>query len=220
MEKFAVLVAGGVGSRLDKNIPKQFLSLNGIPILMRTIKQFYDLDKSIILIVVLPKNHIDTWKLLCKEFSFEINHIITIGGETRFQSVKNGLSFVKKDSMVAIHDAARPLVSTELISKCYSECEKYGSAIPLIDIKESAREIKGATSKSILREKFKLVQTPQCFFSNQIKYAYNKASHDKFTDDATVYEDSGKLIHIIDGEESNIKITTPFDMLVAEAFIS
>lgn len=220
MEKFALIVAGGIGSRLDKNVPKQFLYLKGIPMLMHTIKRFYDFENKIILIVVLPNKYIDTWEKLCNDFAFSIEHSIVIGGDTRFNSVKNGLALVKNNSLVAIHDAARPFVTKTLIGKCFEETERHGSALPVVGVKESVREIFNETSKPILRDNLKLVQTPQCFFSDDIKNAYNNANRDDFTDDASVYEASGKVIHIIDGEERNIKITTLLDIIIAESLIS
>ena len=219
MKKYAIIVAGGTGSRMHGDVPKQFLLLAGKPILMHTIQRFFETDAEMEIIVVIPKNEIDSWKKRCADFSFIIPHQVIGGGQTRFHSVKNGLDAVKEKSIVAVHDGARPLASKALINRCFLEAEKYGNAVPAISISESMRKMDGSQSVIVDRDKFVLIQTPQCFESEILIRAYRVDDQPVFTDDASVVEHSGKSIHLINGERENIKITYPLDLAIGEAIL-
>ncbi len=220
MNYYAIILAGGVGKRMKNDIPKQFVTLKGIPLLMYSIKQFYSAIPSISIIVVLPKAKMEAWKTLCNEHAFNIPHKIADGGPERFHSVKNALLYVKADGIVAIHDGARPLVSTKLIKKTFELTAKYDNAVPAISIKDSLRIVDAALNKQIDRKIIKSIQTPQCFMSSAILKAYRQAYSEEFTDDASVYEKDGNSINLIEGDTKNIKITYPEDLIIAEALIS
>ncbi len=223
MNKVAVVVAGGVGTRMQSSYPKQFVEIGKKPVLYYTLyflkQAFNDID----LIVVLPKQHIQEWKELCIKFDINISHNIVEGGTTRFHSVENGLRAINKDennTIVAIHDGVRPFVNQDVIAKGFSTAQKYGSAIPVIPLYESVREVSNVYSKPIEREKLKIVQTPQFFQLRLIRNAYNIPYSETFTDDASVYETLGKQVVLIDGNKENIKITVPSDILYANALIN
>ena len=216
-----IVVAGGSGIRMGNEIPKQFLEINGLPVIMHTIKAFYQNDSLIKIIIVIPEKHLELWKKLVKEYEFEIPHIIADSGPERFHSVKSGLSHIdENDSIVAIHDSVRPCVSQKVISSAYYNAEIYGNAIPVIKINESIRERNGLISKPVNRENFLIVQTPQCFNTELIKKAYKQNFNSDFTDDASVFESSGETIHLIDGSPENIKITRPVDLVIAGAILN
>lgn len=219
MSRFAIIVAGGSGNRMGAGIPKQFLNLNGLPILMHTIRVFASLKNPPHIILVLPSNEQKTWENLCKQHSFTVSHTIAKGGKTRFQSVKNGLNTITSEGLVAIHDGVRPLVSSGLIEKCFSEAKQFGNAIPAIKPVETVRLGQENTSKQINRDECWLVQTPQVFTVNSIKNHYQQPWKEYFTDDASVAENNGEAIRIVEGEKENIKITTPADMAIADAIM-
>jgi len=221
MEKFAIIVAGGSGSRMGSARPKQFMLLDGKPILMHTIEAFFRHSHEIKIILVLPKDSIIEWQDLCVQFSFNYEIYIAVGGSTRFESVKNGLQKIKnKKSLVAIHDGVRPLISEDIIDHSFQLADKKGSAIVSTPIKESIRQLKGETSKAIDRTKLRSIQTPQTFRTGLIKEAFAKFETDQnFTDDASVAEKAGHQVHLIEGSYQNIKITTPEDLLFAEAIL-
>lgn len=208
-----VIVAGGMGLRMEGNVPKQFLPLAKKPMLMRTIEKFFEFDSTMQIVVVLHAHYMEYWKELCEEYSFEIACELIEGGDTRFQSVKNGLSLVPDHKTVGIHDAARPLVSVKLIATCYhhSQKEKCG-IIPVVEEKNSLRLVEGSSHKSLDRTAVKIVQTPQLFPAHLIKKAYQTPYSPHFTDDATVAENAGIPILLIQGEETNLKVTTSMDM--------
>lgn len=217
--KNVIIVAGGKGLRLGGETPKQFISIGGKPILMRTIEEFYQFDKSIRIIVVLPEDHRDHWSMLCKSYGFTIYHEMVNGGETRFHSVKNGLELVI-DGLVAIHDAARPFVSVDLIQRCFDCANEYQSAIPVIDVVDSLRKVSHDGRSSIVdRNSYKMVQTPQIFDVHLLKKGYESDFDTSFTDDASVVESIGHQVHLLDGERNNIKITTSFDLKLAKALL-
>ncbi len=220
MRKYAVIVAGGKGLRMNADIPKQFLCINNLPILMHTLTSFYNFDETIKIILVLPKSQFAYWQELCEKYEFKIPHTLVQGGETRFHSVKNGLSRVHGNSLVAIHDGVRPFVSNETIHRCYLLAEFKGSAIPTIDSVDSLRYIDENGNKSVDRAKYKLVQTPQVFQNELLQKAYEQDYNELFTDDASVFESIGGKINITEGNRENIKITTAFDMEVAKAIIN
>ncbi len=219
MKKVAVIVAGGLGTRMQSEILKQFLALNGLPVLMHTMNRFYAVDTSCELRVVLPDSEIENWNKLCKDYNFTLPHKIFSGGETRYYSVKNGLQDLPSSSIVAIHDGVRPLVSTGTINRCYELAEKNGTAVPVVPVSESIRQVEGEDSVSVERTLFRLVQTPQVFNSDILLDAYNLPFEESFTDDASVIEKAGYKIYLTEGNEENIKITSQRDMLIAEIFL-
>jgi 2-C-methyl-D-erythritol 4-phosphate cytidylyltransferase len=220
MQQHIIIVAGGSGARMMSDVPKQFLLLGGKPVLMHTISRFYNYNPAINIVLVLAENHIGIWKELCAEYSFNIEHTIALGGPTRFHSVKSGLSKIPNaDGVVGVHDGARPLVSQQLIAHCYTTAAKYGNAIPAIAPAETVRQVDGPASKQLNRNNIRLVQTPQCFKIHQLKKAYESPFNEVFTDDASVAEDAGERIHLVEGEKFNLKITTPEDMDIAAVLI-
>jgi len=220
MKKYAIIVAGGKGVRMGNTTPKQFLLLADKPILMHTIEAFYNTSRDIGLIVVLPKNDIRLWNSLIQQYSFKIVHKIIQGGETRFHSVQNGLNHITKDSIVAIHDGVRPLVSKKAIDRSFTEASIHGNAITSVKLKESIRFVDSDSNKTVDRTNYRLIQTPQTFKSDEILEAFKNTQVSNFTDDAGVLEAYGKSIHLIDGEYHNIKITTPEDLVFAASYIN
>ncbi|MBN1250821.1 MAG: 2-C-methyl-D-erythritol 4-phosphate cytidylyltransferase [Bacteroidales bacterium] len=220
MTKFAIIVAAGSGERFSGNIPKQFVLLKGLPILMHSINAFFNFDNSIKIIVVLSDNQTHTWKELCSKYEFEINHKIVNGGQTRFESVKNGLSTINEDSLIAIHDGVRPLVSNTTIKNCFSTAQMLGNAIPVVEPVDSVREIGFNESFSLKRNNLRLIQTPQVFKTEILKIAYQQNYNSTFTDDANVVESIGEKINLVEGNIENIKITTNTDLIIAEALIN
>lgn len=218
MKYSVIITAGGVGKRMKAKQPKQFLVLQDKPILMHTIEKFYQFDQQIEIIVVLPKDQISTWNSLCKTYNFSREHTIVEGGKERFHSVKNGLQKVTR-KIVGVHDAVRPLVSVQVIEACFITAEQKGSAIPVVKLKESIRSITSASSKAEDRSKFRNVQTPQCFSAKVLFDAYATEYVNTFTDDASVAEMMGHEIFLVDGNEENIKITTPTDLVVANVLL-
>ena len=213
----AVIVAGGKGYRVGRELPQQFLPISGKPMLMHTINAFYLFNKEIHIVVVVPKEFVSLWQQLCSEHNFVINHRIVVGGETRFHSVKNGLKEVATEDIVAIHDGARPFVSPELILMCFNESfeGQYG-VIPVIDEVNSVRRLTDNGSEIIDRSQLKLVQTPQVFPAHLLKSAYELDYDSSYTDDASVAEKYGVNIKLVPGEYTNIKITTSLDIILAE----
>ena len=216
MKKVALIVAGGKGERMNSEIPKQFLLLNNLPILMHTIKKFSHFEMTI---VVLPKTQFSSWKTLCKANDFYENYTLVAGGENRFQSVKNGLKNIEKEVIIAIHDGVRPLISRVLIDNITLLARKGVGVLPVFPVKDSIRMVEGKNSKHINRSNLYQVQTPQVFISSDIKDAYAKKYLDHFTDDASVMESNGGKILTVLGEEKNLKITTENDLKAAEIFM-
>jgi 2-C-methyl-D-erythritol 4-phosphate cytidylyltransferase len=220
---YAIIVAGGSGSRMKSEIPKQFLPLSGKPILIHTVEKFLQIP-DIQVIVVLPKNDIEYWHEMTKSNTviqqFRQSITISIGGVTRFQSVQNGLAQIESDGLVAVHDGVRPLVSLEIIQDSFKTAQQFGTAVTSVWVKDSVRQMTAeGESLSIDRTKLKLVQTPQTFQVKLMKKAFEVEEQVFFTDCASVLEFSGEKITLINGAYENIKITTPEDMLVAEAFL-
>ena len=218
MRKNAVIVAGGSGTRMGGGIPKQFRSLCGRPVLWWSMKAFHDEDPGTRLIIVLPKDFIGLWNdfytsLPEKE---QFSHEVVAGGESRSESVTHGLALIEdKDSLVAIHDGARPLVSSEMISKGWIAAEKYGAAIPVVAVTDSLRKISEEGNEAVDRNVYKAVQTPQVFKSSLLKDAYRIAENRTFTDDASVVENAGYKVNLFEGNPDNIKITNPKDLAIA-----
>ncbi len=222
MNKAAILVAGGKGSRMGGPVAKQYLPILGKPVLMHTLSVFFNLDPLIHLILVLPETDFEFWKSLCEANKFNVPHTLVAGGDSRFQSVRNGLNALPFISgLVAIHDGVRPFVKPEVIGKSFEEAEKSGSAIAVVELKDSIRKVFN-DGKSNFQERhlFRLVQTPQTFQIQKIKKAFGVTELPQFTDDATVYEHQGWQVSLISGNAENIKITTPEDMAYAEFLAS
>lgn len=225
MEKFALIVAGGSGTRMGNQLPKQFLDVAGKPLLMHTLEIFYRYDPAISLFLVLPEAHHALWQDLCRHHGFTLPHQVISGGDTRFQSVKNGLSVIPGEGIVFIHDGVRPLVSPETLSRCLETAIACGNAIPVLPVSESVRLCdeeftKGGSSHPIDRSRLVLIQTPQTFLIPLIKKAYQQQESPEFTDDASVLEKTGVTIRLVEGNRENIKITWPTDLLTAETFLA
>jgi len=214
--RIALIVAGGKGERMNAEIPKQFLEIQGKPILMHTIEAFHRFDNNIQLILVLPELQIEIWNSLCKKHAFTIPHQISRGGKTRFHSVKNGLVVVNTPSLVAVHDGVRPLVSAETLTRCFEAAEQFEAVIPVIDSIDSIRKLTDDGSVSVARSDYKFVQTPQVFDAELLKKAYEQEYSELFTDDASVVEAFGEKIYLVEGNRENIKITTEIDLLLVE----
>ena len=216
MKKYIIIVAGGKGLRMGGDIPKQFLPVCGKPVLMRTLEAFHVYDASIHLILVLPVSQQAYWKQLCEEYQFNLAHEIADGGETRFHSVKNGLALVKEDGLVGVHDGVRPFVSQEVIARCYDEALSLKAVIPVVGVVETVRHLTEEGSETVPRDQYKLVQTPQVFDVALLRQAYEQTYTELFTDDASVVEALGEKVHLVEGNRENIKLTTPFDLKLAE----
>lgn len=219
MKKHVIIVAGGKGLRMGGEIPKQFLPIGGKPVLMRTIEAFHSYDTSIHVILVLPVSQQEYWKELCCTYKFELPHDIADGGQTRFHSVKNGLALVEGNGTVGVHDGVRPFVSQEVISRCYSEAEVKHAVIPVIGVVETVRRLDDTESVTVPRDQYRLVQTPQVFDVALLQKAYQQEYAEMFTDDASVVESLGVRVHLVEGNRENIKLTTPFDLKLAEMLI-
>ncbi len=248
---YIIILAGGKGLRMGTDIPKQFLPIGGLPVLMHTVKRFREYSKELNIILVLPKQQQEYWQALCDEYQFMENCIIADGGETRFHSIKNGLKLIPDDAqgLVGVHDGVRPFPSVEVIRNCYETARKTGSAIPVIPVVETIRHLgtkdqsyvtsfldfchdsakrtstmalaaPKVQSSTVPRDEYRLVQTPQVFDIQLHKKAYAQDYRDSFTDDASVVESMGCAVTLVEGNRENIKITTPFDCVVAEAILS
>ena len=226
---YVISVAGGKGLRMGSDIPKQFLPVGGIPVLMRTMMRFREYSPTLQIILVLPKAQQDYWQQLCKEYHFDIAYQLTDGGETRFHSVQHGLALVPDDAegVVGIHDGVRPFPSVEVIRNCYETARTAKAVIPVIPVVETVRRLtpenldkpdnpKAPSSVTVPRNDYRLVQTPQCFDIQLLKAANGQPYNDGFTDDASVVEAFGFDITLVDGNRENIKITTPYDLKIAE----
>ncbi|WP_420582987.1 2-C-methyl-D-erythritol 4-phosphate cytidylyltransferase [Reichenbachiella sp.] len=219
MKNYAVIVAGGSGSRMQSNQPKQFLELDGKPILMHTLEAFANGELDMHIILVLPADHIDTWQKLVSLLQFNIPHQITLGGETRFNSVENGLKEIKGKGIVAIHDGARPLVTSGVIRRTVDQAKQSGNGIAAVQVKDSIRQMKNGQSLAVDRSQFFSVQTPQTFDVDLIKRAFEQSQSNQFTDDASVAEAFGEKVELVEGSYDNLKITTPEDLIIAESIL-
>ena len=215
---YAIIVAGGKGTRMGSDIPKQFLPVNGLPVLMQTIKRFKECGDGLEIIIVLPKEQHEYWYELCKKHRFTSTYTVAEGGETRFHSVKNGLAMIPDDAegIVGVHDGVRPFPSVEVIRNCYETARTAKAVVPVIPVVETLIHIDGqGNSETVPRDSYRLVQTPQAFDIQLLKRAYKQPYQDSFTDDASVVDSIGQEITLIDGNRENIKITTPFDLRMA-----
>lgn len=209
-----IITAGGIGKRMGGSIPKQFLLLNDKPILMHTIERIHRFDPSAELIVTLPEDYLSDWDEMCQKYAFQIKHGIVSGGEERFDSIKNALEKATGD-WIAVHDGVRPFVSQSVLNQLLLEVKKHRAVIPVVPVKESLRIVEGETNASVLRNHYRIVQTPQVFEAKLIKKAYEQKYTFTFTDDASVVEAIGARVHLISGNEENIKITNPLDLSIA-----
>ncbi|MFM9841320.1 MAG: 2-C-methyl-D-erythritol 4-phosphate cytidylyltransferase [Cyclobacteriaceae bacterium] len=217
--EYALIVAGGKGTRIKSFLPKQFIELNGKPILLHTVEAFLRYSDKIKIILVLPEDDFEIWNDITKKFTFSYPIILQKGGETRFQSVKNGLSKMEGEGLVAIHDGVRPLVSEDIIGASYRLAAVHQSAVAAVRLKESIRITDQDNTKSVDRSKFRLIQTPQTFDLQLIKKAYEIKEDASLTDDASVAERAGHIISLFEGSYENIKITTQEDLIVAKALM-
>ena len=220
MEKYVIIVAGGSGKRMGGEMPKQFLLVAGKPILMHTVGAFARADEGFKFILVLPEAHFSTWHSLVNEYNFTIPVTLVAGGAERFFSVKNALAHVPNGALVAVHDGVRPFASKETILEAFAVAAEKGSAVPVIDEVDSLRRVRAGESQAVNRSEYKRVQTPQVFQSTILKNAYNQEYSSLFTDDASVVESIGHAITLTTGNVENIKITTPHELLLAEALIN
>lgn len=218
---YIIIVAGGKGLRMGSDIPKQFLPIGGKPVLMRTLERFRQYSPTLQIILVLPKAQQDYWQKLCKEYAFDIDYQLADGGETRFHSVQNGLAKIPDNAqgVVGVHDGVRPFPSIDVIRNCYETAREKKAVIPVIPVVETVRHLKGDTSVTVPRNEYRLVQTPQTFDIQLLKAANRQPYNDGFTDDASVVEAFGFDITLVEGNRENIKITTPYDLKIAEVLI-
>ena len=218
---YIIIVAGGKGLRMGSDIPKQFLPIGGKPVLMRTLERFREYSKDIQIILVLPEAQQAYWLELCQEYHFDVEYTLANGGQTRFHSVQNGLAKVPDDAIgvVGVHDGVRPFPSIEVIRNCYTTAREKKAVIPVIPVVETVRHLEGEQSKTVPRDAYRLVQTPQTFDIQLLKAANRQPYNDGFTDDASVVEAFGYNITLVEGNRENIKITTPYDLKIAEVLI-
>ena len=226
MKRYLIVVAGGKGQRMGGVLPKQFQLLGGRPVLMVTLERLYKLDNTLNIVLVLPKEHIGLWDELCLKYSFAVPVIVTEGGNTRFHSVKNGLDTIEEDAtledaLVGVHDGVRPFVSQRVLDEAYREAWINGAVIPMIELQDSLRQIIGGegASQTVPRDRYRLVQTPQVFRLSLLRRAYEQRYVDAFTDDASVVEAMGERVFAVEGNRENIKLTTPFDMMIANTLL-
>ena len=216
---YIIIVAGGKGLRMGGEIPKQFLPIGGKPVLMRTLERFREYSKDLQIILVLPEAQQEYWHQLCLEYHFDVEYTLANGGETRFHSVQNGLAKVPDDAkgVVGVHDGVRPFVSVDVISNCFETARTKKAVIPVTPVVETLRHI--PSQQNVLRSDYCLVQTPQCFDIQLLKSANHQPYSEAFTDDASVVEAFGHEVSMVEGNRENIKITTPFDLKIAETLI-
>ncbi len=227
---YVIIVAGGKGLRMGSDIPKQFLPIGGRPVLMRTIDRFREYSEELQIILVLPKAQQEYWRQLCQEYDFPLpsigeagkgHYLLADGGETRFHSVQNGLALIPDDAegVVGVHDGVRPFPSIDVIRNCYETAREKKAVIPVIPVVETVRHLEGEGSVTVPRDEYRLVQTPQTFDIQLLKAANRQPYSDGFTDDASVVEAFGYHITLVEGNRENIKITTPYDLKIAEVLI-
>ena len=221
MNNHLIIVAGGTGTRMGSELPKQFLEIQKKPILLHTLERFHSFDPKLQIVIVLHPDYADYWKDLVNELGVTIPHTIVKGGQTRFDSVRNGLlSITSEDGVVGIHDAVRPLVSVKTFETCFNDARIYGNAIPVVPINDSIRYVDEGKNQIADRSKFRLVQTPQCFELSLLRKAFEQPYHPSFTDDASVIESLGVSLHLVEGNRENIKITTPEDLRLASILLN
>ncbi|MFN8135475.1 MAG: 2-C-methyl-D-erythritol 4-phosphate cytidylyltransferase [Bacteroidales bacterium] len=219
MKKYAIIVAGGTGSRMKGDIPKQFMLLKGKLVIQYSLEAFYHCDPAVILIIAIHPDYVNFWDRLCQEHKIDIPHQVARGGKTRFDSVKNGLSLIGDDGLVAVHDAARPVIDAAFILELYLTAEKQGSAIPAVHLTDTIRAIEGDSSRQLDRSFLRAIQTPQVFRVSELKRAFEQPFQPLFTDDASVMQSAGFKVHLTEGKPGNIKITHQKDIALAEVLM-
>ncbi len=220
MTEYALIVAGGKGTRIKSGLPKQFIEINGKPILLHTLEAFYRYSEKVIIVLVLPEDDFGIWNGICKKFNFNKTVLLQKGGETRFQSVRNGLDQMTGEGLVAIHDGVRPLVSEDIIGASFRLASIHQFAVAAVRLKESIRMTDQDNTKAMDRSRFRMIQTPQTFNLQLIKNAYQIKEDSSLTDDASVAERAGHVISLFEGSYENIKITTAEDLIIAEALLN
>jgi 2-C-methyl-D-erythritol 4-phosphate cytidylyltransferase len=219
MKDHVIIVAGGSGKRMSQDQPKQLLELAGMPLLMHSLIQFNSFDPQLTIIVSLHPSYMDVWKQLCNKHGCIVPHQLVSGGETRYHSVKNGLYWVGDECLVAVHDAARPLISQQLIRRTFEKAREKGSAVPCIPVNDTIRQIDGGQVIPIERSTLRIIQTPQVFHSSLLKKAYEQPFDQRFTDDGSLLEAMGMQVNLVEGDPENFKITYPGDLEKAEAIL-
>jgi 2-C-methyl-D-erythritol 4-phosphate cytidylyltransferase len=220
-EEIVIIVAGGTGSRMKSDKPKQFIELHGLPVIIHTLRKFLDYQEGIQIIIVVHRDFQAYLKELLKQHQLPQSILVTEGGDTRFDSVYQGLKMIKDEqSLVAIHDAARPLVSVDTIRSCFTTARIKGNAVPCVPVSDSLRNGTAANNRAVNREEYWSVQTPQCFQTAKLRQAFLQGYQPSFTDDATVLESLGEKINLVEGNPENIKITGPHDLLLAAALMT
>ncbi|UXX79528.1 2-C-methyl-D-erythritol 4-phosphate cytidylyltransferase [Reichenbachiella carrageenanivorans] len=219
MKKYTIIVAGGSGSRMQAHQPKQFLELNGRPMLMYTLDAFVQYDADIEIVLVLPEDHVATWEQLVAQHNYQTPHTTTTGGTTRYESVRNGLNTISGEGLVAIHDGARPLITQKVINRTFEQAKKTGNGVAAVQMKDSIRLMVNGKSQAVDRSQYFVVQTPQTFSIPLIKRAFEASTDNNFTDDASVLEAHGGKVTLVGGSYDNLKITTPEDLLIASSIL-
>lgn len=219
MNRSMIIVAGGSGTRMKSELPKQFIELNGKPILMLTLEAMHDFDSEMQLILVLPETQMDYWESLCGMYNWAIPHLLANGGATRFLSVKSGLEKAI-GKLVGVHDGVRPFVTAEMMERCFSEAERSNAAVPVVPIVQSLRWIHDGCNEAVNRDEYRAVQTPQCFNTDVLRSAFANANRTDYSDDASVVEANGVAVSLVDGDQENIKVTTPFDLQLGQLIIA
>ena len=218
MQKSVIITAGGIGKRMGSELPKQFLVLGGKPVLVHTLELFFKYDPTIEIILTLPNEWRGYWETVIDKYYCRVPHIVVNGGEERYHSIQNALKQCS-GSFIAVHDGVRPFVSFETLERCFSALNQHEAVVPVLRLKESIRQTSENSTNAIDRSNYRLVHTPQCFRAEVLHKAYEQAYHDKVTDDACLVEEIGYTIHLVESNEENIKLTTPFDFLIAETII-
>lgn len=218
---YIIIVAGGKGLRMGGDLPKQFMPLHGKPVLMHTIELFRAYSDELKIILVLPHEQQDYWRQICQKHNFTVEHTVVDGGQTRFHSSQNGVAAVPDDAtgVIGIHDGVRPFVSEETIARCFEAARQFGAALPVLPVTDTLRRVTDDGGYNVQRNDYRTVQTPQTFDAQLLKQAFKQPYSDNFTDDASVVEALGHKVTMVDGNRENIKLTTPFDLVVAEALI-
>ncbi|MBQ8336164.1 MAG: 2-C-methyl-D-erythritol 4-phosphate cytidylyltransferase [Bacteroidaceae bacterium] len=223
MKKYLIVVAGGKGTRMGGDTPKQFQLLGDKPVIMVTLERLHAIDSTMQLVLVLPAEHIEWWKELCRKHSFAVPLLLAQGGATRFHSVQNGLAMVDdiEEALVGVHDGVRPFVSSRVLDDCFREAWIHGAAIPMIEVHDSMRHIVSVNgvTEVVPRDRYRLVQTPQVFKLSLLRRAYEQRFVESFTDDASVVEALGEQVAGVEGNRENIKLTTPFDLVIAKTLM-
>lgn len=219
MRKYAIVVAGGTGSRMKGDLPKQFMLLSGKPVICYSIEAFAAYDSTIEIILVIHPQYIPYWEQLSAKFHLTSQPLVVAGGETRFDSVKNGLMKIVEDGFVAVHDAARPVIQADFIRNIFATASEFGSAMPGVPLNDTIRIVEGDSTRQLDRTFLQAMQTPQVFKVSELKQAYTQSFSEMFTDDASVMQSAGFPLHLTEGRPENIKITHSQDIELAEVFL-